>query len=67
METPEEDIWGTNRKGRAQPRSDRTCGKSEMLGLSSSEASATRWFKGQSIALKIRNNSSEKDSQYLPV
>lgn len=54
-----------NRKGRAQPGNGRTCRKRGSLGLSTSEASATRFFKGQSIVLKT-GDKSEKDSQYLP-
>lgn len=44
MDTPEEEMWRTKTKGRAEPGSDRTCREKGLRGLSPSEELATSWF-----------------------
>lgn len=62
MDTPEEEMWRTNRKGRAEPGSDRMCREKGPLGLSTSEESATRWFLRIKQSIKTQQKLRERHS-----
>lgn len=64
MDTPEEEMWRTKRKGRAEPGSYRTWREKGSLGLSTSEESATKVVYRIKQSIKIQQL--RKGTQDLP-
>lgn len=54
MDTPEEEMWRTKRKGRAEPGSYRTWTEKGSLGLSTSEETATKVVYRIKQSIKIQ-------------
>lgn len=64
MDTPEEEMWRTNRKGRAEPGSDRTCTEKGSLGLSLVRRQPQGGFKDK--AKHKDSTKAQRGTQYLP-